>query len=163
MKVEIRKPAVSGVIQDLISEFAAKNPKNLPLIAELLVEGLTESNLEALLNLMMMRDAYKKLSIDDYCVVTPPSYHQGEKFEFDILKDMGLLAKDNKVYCKIIGDTSWSNNLFNPFHSLIKVDLLYHDKNKKLIKCDHSFNPFDLKKVSKKSIAYFKNLEECPS
>ena len=77
----------------------------------------------------------------------------------DILKDLGLLHKSGKVYGRVIGDSSW-NGGFDPFSNRIKVHLLYHNADKELEVYEDSFNPFELKRITKNSIKYYKSKKD---
>ena len=72
-----------------------------------------------------------------------------------------LPTKHWYVYGKVIDDTSWSSDkVFKPFYSNIKVDLLYHDDEKKVKYHKHTINPLYLKKISKYDIPYYRIQEE---
>ena len=104
---------------------------------------------EYILHLSLAQTKYKPVKLSGYVMVEPPSYHAGDKFEWDILEDMGLVGYNGKnnqekyVYGKVTGDSSWGSGPFNPFYSNIKVELLYHDKEKKMELYDHSVSPLD--------------------
>ena len=63
------------------------------------------------------------------------------------------------VYAKIMGDSSWGNADFNPFYSGIKIEVLYHDTDKKLKMYTHTADPMDLTIVSESDIKYFDILD----
>lgn len=156
MKVEISKHAVEGLLKDLISKDSVRNCDNVTHVRHILVNNMDESVIESVVSLMLMENAYKPLAVGDYCRLVAPNYHQGNKFESDILEDLGLLHKSGDVYAQVVSDTSWTGKGFNPFYTRIKVNLLYHDADKQLKFHEDTFSPFDLKKISKGSIKYFK-------
>jgi len=110
---------------------------------------------ESILHLSLMESAYDPVELNGYVKVIAPKYHVSEYFEWDILQDMGLNPGDGYVYAKVIGDTSWGSDPFNPFYSSIKLELLYHDEEKKLQVKEYQASPLDLIKVEMDSIKYF--------
>ena len=107
---------------------------------------------------MLADTEYKKLKIGDHVKIKPPSYHKSQKYEVDILHDIGLLpVEPDYVYGIVTGDTSWSSDKpFNPFYSRIKVDLMYHGPTKELLYEEFEVNPLHCIKTTKASIQYYK-------
>jgi hypothetical protein len=154
-KIEIPKKATASLLRDLISEASIRNKQNTSLVFNKLFKSLDEYQISSIITLMLSEEPYKALSLGDYVTVKPPNYHKGDKYEEDILKDLGLLHKSGKVYGHVIGDGSW-NGEFDPLSNRIKVHLLYHNADKELEVYEDSFNPFELKRITKNSIKYYK-------
>lgn len=157
MKVEISKQAIKGLLKDLVRKDSVRNYENFGHVRDILVSNMDESVIESIITLMLMEEVYRPLAVGDYCRLTPPSYHTGDKYEPDVLEDLGLLHKSGDVYGVVLADTSWTKKTFDPFHHRLKVNLLYHDTDKQLKCYEDTFSPFDLKKMPKGSIKYFKN------
>jgi len=154
-KIEIPKEATASLLRALVSEAAIKNKENSNLLFDKIFKSLDEYQISSIITLMLSEEPYKALSLGDYVIVKPPRYHKGDKYEEDILKDLGLLHKSGKVYGHVIGDASW-NGEFDPLSNRIKVHLLYHNADKELEVYEDSYNPFELKRVTKNSIKYYK-------
>jgi hypothetical protein len=112
--------------------------------------------LEYLLHLLYATDAVL-LYPGDYFKTTPDKYHLGKEFNYDDLIDLGLLSDDHMVYGQIIRDDGWSSE-YDPFYGRVKVNMLYYNNNKKLLKKETSINTAGLIKINQKDILYFKNL-----
>lgn len=90
----------------------------------------------------------------DYFKLNVESWHFESKFNYDVLKDLGLLSNDNMIYGQVIDSDDWGSG-FNPYYFKMKVDLFYHDENKKMIFYPESIETEKLIKVEKKDISYF--------
>jgi hypothetical protein len=135
-----------------------KKNENMETILNIILGELQSYTIEHIVHLLLIENKYRELVVGDYVKVKPYEYHIGKEFETDVLKDLGLMTDDNRVYGKVIGDTSWaSNDKFNPYHSQLKLDLLYHDEDKKIKFVEHSINPMALERVTKGAIKYFKH------
>lgn len=114
------------------------------------------SRMEYLLHLL-----HNKSSIltnpGDYFSIIPPKYHKDDKFNYDTLKDLGLVTKDYEVYGRIINDESWGSD-YDPFYGRVKTILFYHDKDGKMVNHEESINTSSLNIINKSDILYFKNL-----
>lgn len=95
-------------------------------------------------------------NLNDFIKVEPEIYHVDNVFNIDVLKDMGLMSDDNMVYGEIMGDDGWDGN-FNPYKGKMKVDLFYHDEEKKLERKRYTLNTELLIKIDKSEIKYFNN------
>lgn len=144
------------IFNQIIDERAVTNKLNKDYIADMVFSALDESTIQHIITLMLMDEEYKVLSIGDYVRVNPISYHEGQEYEPDVLKDMGLMHSTGKVYGCVKGDASWQSG-YNPFYGKLKVDLHYHDEDKQLKLVERDINPLELEYVSKGHIAYFKN------
>ena len=154
----ISKDVIDTIFKGIVSETAVLEKRNAKHISTLLLNELSDTSIESIIHLMLTSQEYKALKIGDYIRVRPPKYHNGSEYEDDILNDLGLLPKESDyVYGKVTGDTSWSSDKpFNPFYVRIKVNLLYHDGDKKLKEYEHEVNPLSCIKVNKGTISYFK-------
>lgn len=150
-KYKISENIMHGILQNVLQ---VKNTPNRETIYNILNNELSEHGKEAILHLALTDEYYKPVEIGSYVTLNPPTYHAGEKFEWDILKDMGLYAGNNQVYAKVLGDSSWGDK-FNPFYSHIKLALMYHDDEKKLNEIEYQASPLDLTVVNVDTIKYF--------
>tara|TARA_R110000744_G_scaffold128836_1_gene236119 strand:- start:3300 stop:3923 length:624 start_codon:yes stop_codon:yes gene_type:complete len=158
----IHKDIIHSIFKKLVNADAFTKKKNAKTALQLIINSLDETAIEGVASLMLKESVYDVLSIGDYVEVEAPVYHVGSEYEEDVLSDMGLLpTKHGYVYGKVIDDTSWSSDKpFKPFYSNVKVDLLYHDKDKVLNHFSHTVNPLYLKKISKYDIPYYRIQEE---
>ena len=159
----VHKDIIHSIFKKLINGDAFTQNKNAETALQLIIDSLDDNAIENVTTLMLKEDVYSVLSIGDYVEIEVPTYHAGSEYEEDILYDMGLLKELGKpiVYGKVIDDASWSSDkTFKPFYSNIKVDLLYHDKDKTLNHFSHTANPLYLKKISKYDILYYKMQKE---
>tara|TARA_R100000544_G_scaffold36720_1_gene25605 strand:- start:1474 stop:1971 length:498 start_codon:yes stop_codon:yes gene_type:complete len=129
-------------------------------IFSILMTDLSDHAKESILHLAYMDNEYAPLQIGDYCIVKPRSYHAGSEFEWDILDDLKLNPGNGNVYAQVIGDGSWSSSEpYNPFHSTLEVELLYHDTDGLLKKVKDTINPMELTYVDVDEIKYFDILD----
>jgi hypothetical protein len=159
----VHKDIIHSIIKKLVNANAFTQKKNAETALQLIINGLDDTAIENVATLMLKEEVYSVLSIGDYVEIEVPTYHAGSEYEEDVLYDMGLLKELGKpiVYGKVIDDTSWSSDKpFKPFYSNVKVDLLYHDKDKVLNHFSHTANPLYLKKISKYDIPYYRIQEE---
>ena len=154
----IHKDIIHTIFKKLIDANAFTQKKNAKTALQLIINSLDETAIEGVASLMLKESVYDVLSIGDYVEVEAPVYHVGSEYEEDVLSDMGLLpTKHGYVYGKVIDDTSWSSGkVFNPFYVRIKVNLFYHDDDKKLKEYEHEVSPLSCIKVNKGTISYFK-------
>ena len=153
---KINEEIVENILQKVLQP---KSPHNGEHIFKILMRELPNHAKEIILHLSLSSEDYNPVSIGDYVKFTPPSYHAGSEFEWDVLEDIGLSPGNNMVYAKIMGDSSWGNADFNPFYSGIKIEVLYHDDDKKLKMYTHTADPMDLTIVSESDIKYFDILD----
>ena len=65
--------------------------------------------------------------------------HVDSKFNYDTLKDLGLLSDDYEIYGKILDDEGWPTD-YDPFYGRVKVELYYNDSDGKMEKFNHTLN-----------------------
>ncbi len=153
---KINEEIVENILQKVLQP---KSPHNGEHIFKILMRELPNHAKEIILHLSLSSEDYNPVSIGDYVKFAPPIYHAGSEFEWDVLEDIGLSPGNNMVYAKIMGDSSWGNADFNPFYSGIKIEVLYHDDDKKLKMFTHTADPMDLTIVSESDIKYFDILD----
>jgi len=160
----LHKDIIHSIFKKLIDAKAFNHKENAKNALQVILNDLDETAIETVATLMLKEEPYDVLSIGDYVEVEPPKYHPGSEFEEDVLSDMGLIKETGNpmVYALVIDDTSWSsssNKLFNPFHSTIKVHLLYHDSMRKIKMVEYAISPLYVKKIDKFDIEYFRQAE----
>jgi hypothetical protein len=134
-----------------------KKNENMETILNIILGELQNYTIEHIVHLLLIDHKYRPLVIGDYIKIKPYEYHIGKEFEVDVLKDMGLMTDDGYIYGKVMDDTSWSSSdKFNPYYSQLKLNLLYHDVDKKLKFVEYNANPMTLERVTKGSIKHFK-------
>lgn len=160
----IQADVLKGIIGNLINPQALKLYNNKEHIIDILFRNLKDASIESVAHLMLTDKEFTPTKIGDYVKLEVPSYHKGNEFEIDVLEDMGLLQRTNTgyyVYGQVTGDGSWSETEpYDPFYSSIKVNLLYHDQDKKLRFYEHSVSPLHATRVTKGTIKYFKQAKQ---
>jgi hypothetical protein len=161
----VQQEILKGILHKLFDGKAVNQVKNLSLITDIIFRDLKESALEAITHLMLTEKTFIPTKIGDYVKVIPPKYHEGSEFEVDVLEDMGLLGKGDEyspyyVYGRVKGDTSWGSDPYDPFHSTIKVDLMYHDENKVIKHVEGTFSPLHALHVQKRFIPFLKDINQ---
>jgi len=152
---------LEGILENIFDTRFIKQDKNLSSIKDIIHRQLSESALESIVHLMLTDKTFVPTKIGDYVKMIPPAYHEGSEFERDILEDMGLLGKGDKyseyyVYARVIDDTSWGRDPYDPFHSNIKVNLMYHDENKTLKHVEAQVSPLHATYINKRFIPFLK-------
>lgn len=155
--MNIDKNIVSRLITKLVDPQQVFASENADQIAEVIINNMDEHAQECILHLMLAEKKYKPVKIGDYVMFEPVSYHKGSEYELDVLIDMGLDAGNGQVYGKVIGDSSWGKGEFNPFYSRIKVNALYHNKDKELKEVEVEVHPLKLNRITKSKIKYYNN------
>jgi len=151
--LSIRKESLMNIVSTILSNKGVQEPLNFDHIKNIILNNMSDSTLENVVELMLTKEHYELVYPNDLVKVRPPSYHEGSKYEKDILKDMGLLPEDNMVYAKVISDNSWStNNKYNPLYSQLKIEYLYHDENRNLAFIEDTTSPFELKKLKTREL-----------
>tara|TARA_R100000951_G_scaffold115112_1_gene122127 strand:- start:913 stop:1458 length:546 start_codon:yes stop_codon:yes gene_type:complete len=153
----IAADTVKHIIKSIINKDRLENKGNMENVISILSTSLNRDHVSALMEMILSKDVHIPLAVGDYVKAKPPAYHEGDKFEWDVLMDNGLATEDKYVYGIITEDGSWSSE-FDPYSHKMKVDLLYYDKE--LIKDNYSITTFSLQKVSKEDIPYFKQVEK---
>lgn len=155
--ITLHKDVIKVLFEKLIDTQNVNIRANVKHITELLANSIPDNALEGAVHLMLLDEPYKKVNVGDYVRFTPPNYHSGSEYEIDILNDMGLMHSSGDVYGIVMGDTSWSSNKkYNPFHSSIKIDILYHNGDREIKRYEHTINPLYVKRTRKSDIPYYK-------
>lgn len=152
---------LEGILENIFDKRAVRQQKNLSSIKNIIYRELTEAALESIVHLMLTDKTFIPTKIGDYVKMIPPKYHEGSEFEIDVLQDMGLLGTGDKyseyyVYARVIDDTSWGNDPYNPFHSHLKVNLMYHDEHKTLKHYEAQVSPLHATYINKRFIPFLK-------
>lgn len=151
---KISEKVMENILSNAIS-IKSKEPQNYEHMFKILMDNLNDTAKESIVHLSLIEEVYKPVTLNGYVKLIPPNYHKSDKYEEDILKDMGLYAGDGMVYAKVIGDSSWGSNPFNPFYSTINIEFMYHNKDKQLEMYEYSCSPLELISVSVDDIKYF--------
>jgi len=155
-KFKINEDIVENILKNVLFP---KGPVNSKHIFNILMRELPDHAKEIILHLSLTEELYQPVKVGDYVTLEPLSYHAGSEFEWDILEDLGLSPGNGRVYAKVIGDSSWGNEPFNPFYSNIKVEMFYHDEDKKVKMKESQVSPLELTKVNESDIKYFDILD----
>ena len=146
------------IVEDMIDPILTKNCKNRAVIKQMFLTLLNPEQIETLLEIIYHRGVYTPLKQGDYVKLKPKSYWEGEIYERDRLKDLGLLSDDEifSLYGQIIHDGDWSDDNFNPFFETMKVKIyLYDEDTKKMFKKEEKISISDLQVIEKSSIKYY--------
>jgi len=118
------------VVDHIIDPIFTKGLVNKDIIKSMITHVFTSSQVELLINMSLQKTVYEPFYRNCYVVATPKNYWAGDIYEKDIMKDFGLLHKDDRIYGQITNDSSWDDDKFNPYYSQFKVDLFILKKNK---------------------------------
>ncbi len=123
-----------------------------------ILANLQDEQMELVLDMLSSDEEFIPFKKNDYVKLDIQDYHLRKYFNYDTLKEMGLICKDtDKVYAKILDDTSWGSS-YNAYNGQFKVEYLYHNDKHELHKHEDSVHSIGLQKVNKDDILYFKNL-----
>ena len=145
---------------NIFTELLKKNGTNKQMAIEAIVTHINDSALEYIMDLLSAPEKMELVYPNEYVRVPIKQYHVNNKFDYDVLKEMGLLCEEtNSVYGRINGDSSWSSE-YNPYYGSLKVALFYHDKDNQISEYEETINTSEVVKVKKNEIPYFKSLEQ---
>lgn len=114
---------------------------------------LPENSIEFITYISRLKEPFELLELNDYCIVPYPSYIES-KINSDVLADMGLLPKPKYLYGKVVGDSSYRD--YNPYSASLKVNVLIHDDQNKMIHQEELVKHIEIQKINKLEIPYFK-------
>lgn len=153
-----KKVTTKTVINILKKSLEDKDNVNYSTALEAIVVSTSDEAMELILDMLSSNEVYEPIQKSDYVTVPISNYHTRNYCNYDTLKEMGLICpRTDRVYAKVIGDTSWGSD-YNPYHGMLKVSFLYHDDAKNLHHHEDSVHTIDVNKVDKNEILYFKNL-----
>tara|TARA_R100000541_G_scaffold370_11_gene3183 strand:- start:6263 stop:6754 length:492 start_codon:yes stop_codon:yes gene_type:complete len=157
-KLNISEEVLNKLILNVFNIGTDHNSKH---IESIIINRLPDYAKEIILHLACVGSDYTPVYPGDFIKVQPPGYHAGSEFEWDVLTDLGLNAGDGYVYGTVIGDGSYKNiDEYDPFYSLIKVNLMYHDADRNSKSFEYSVSPTDLIKVNEEDIKYLDIIHE---
>lgn len=146
--LHIRKESLITIINEIFTNANVYRPLNFEHIKKLVIDNMSDSTLENVAELILAKDPYELVYPGDIVKITPPEYHEGTNFEKDVLKDMGLLSKEEMVYAKVISDSNWSTSAkYNPLYTQLKIEYIYHDQDRQIKYEEATVSPFDLIKL----------------
>lgn len=146
--LHIRKESLITIINEIFTNANVYRPLNFEHIKKLVIDNMSDSTLENVAELILAKDPYELVYPGDIVKITPPEYHEGTNFEKDVLKDMGLLSKEEMVYAKVISDSNWSTSAkYNPLYTQLKIKYIYHDQDRQIKYEEAAVSPFDLIKL----------------
>lgn len=146
--LHIRKESLITIISEIFTNANVYRPLNFEHIKKLVIDNMSDSTLENVAELILAKDPYELVYPGDIVKITPPEYHEGTNFEKDVLKDMGLLSKEEMVYAKVISDSNWSTSAkYNPLYTQLKIQYIYHDQDRQIKYEEATVSPFDLIKL----------------
>ncbi len=146
--LHIRKESLITIINEIFTNANVYSPLNFEHIRNIVIDNMSDSTLENVAELILARDPYELVYPGDIVKTIPPNYHEGTNFEIDVLKDMGLLSKEEMVYAKVISDSNWSTSAkYNPLYTQLKIEYIYHDQERQIKYEEATVSPFDLVKL----------------
>lgn len=141
---------IKSILND---SFKASCKDNLDIITTHIHSFLPENSIEFISYISRLKEPFKLLELNDYCIVPYPSYIES-KINSDVLVDMGLLPKPKYLYGKVVGDSSYRD--YNPYSASLKVNVLIHDDQNKMIHQEAVVKHIEIQKINKLEIPYFK-------
>lgn len=106
---------------NIFTELLKKNSTNKQMAIEAIVTHINDSALEYIMDLLSAPEKMELVYPNEYVRVPIKQYHVNNKFDYDVLKEMGLLCEEtNSVYGKIIGDSSWGSE-YNPYYGSLRL------------------------------------------
>lgn len=133
--------------------------KNYDHAIKAIVSLLDSDSMEYILDMLSDDKPLTLINRGDYIKTEIESYHAKTYFNYDTLKEMGLICPEtDMVYAQVIEDGSYSSK-YNPYYGTLRVKLLYHDDKNKINYHEHKVNTLSVTKISKSDIGYFKSLE----
>lgn len=147
-KLNIEKKTVSHIVSSMFTNKNVYCNLNFEHITSLMTTNVSDNVLELALELMFKKEPYELVYPGDLVKLKPVRYYEGDKYEKDVLKDMGLLSDEGMIYAKVISDSNWSSSAeYNPLYSQLKIKVLFHDEDKNIRYEDISTSPLDLEKL----------------
>ena len=133
--------------------------KNYDHAIKAIISLLDSDSLEYILDMLSDDKPLQLINRGDYIKTDIDSYHAKNYFNYDTLKEMGLVCPDtDQVYAIVTEDGSYSSK-YNPYYGTVRVKLLYHDDEGKLSYHEHKVHTLGVTKVNMIDIPYFKSLE----
>ena len=117
------------IIKKLIEPVINKDIKNHAHITSALMNWLTDSNLETMLE-MIHNDGFTTHNIGDIVKFKPETWWFKDEMMWDIMKDWKLMDSRGYIYGKVVGDTGYSED-FDPYHYQLKVKVYIHGEDRK--------------------------------
>jgi len=155
---EMREDSITvstKLIKTMLEEMVnVKCPANLNVLTSHLVTR-DSSSVDFMLSISRMSQEFIPLEKGDYCIAPYPDYFIDEKFNLDIVKELGLYPGPGLLYAVVVNDTTWANT-YNKYSPQLKIDFLVHDEHSKLQKIETTIDHLSLTRIDKESILYFK-------
>jgi hypothetical protein len=144
------------VVEKLIDPMFTKNMKNRRAIKSMVLNIFGSHQIELLVSMLHKDVTHKELFPGCYVLVEPKNYWEGEIYDGDRMRDIGLMHSDGKVYGQVKDDSSWDTDSFNPYYVTYKVELLIVDKDLNLQLKLEEIPMTSLEFIDKSEIKYFK-------
>jgi hypothetical protein len=123
-----------------------------------IISLLDSDSLEYIVDMLSDDKPLQLINRGDYIKTEIDSYHAKTYFNYDTLKEMGLICPDtDMVYAIVTEDGSYSSK-YNPYYGTVRVKFLYHDDEGKLSYHEHKVHTLSVTKVDKSDIKYFTSL-----
>lgn len=133
--------------------------KNYDHAIKAIISLLDSDSLEYILDMLSDDKPLQLINRGDYIKTDIDSYHAKNYFNYDTLKEMGLVCPDtDQVYAIVTEDGSYSSN-YNPYYGSVRIKYLYHDDEGNLKYHEDKVNTLSVTKINRDDIAYFKSLE----
>jgi len=144
------------VVEKLIDPMFAKSIKNRKSIKSMVLNIFSSHQIELLVNMLHKDATHKELLPGCYVLVEPQNYWEGEIYDGDRMRDLGLMHSDGRIYGQVKDDSSWDSDSFNPYYVTFKLELLIVDKNLNLELRSEEMSMTSIEFIDKGEIKYFK-------
>ena len=144
------------VIEKLIDPMFAKSIKNRKSIKSMVLNIFGSHQIELLVSMLHKNEIHKEFFPGCYVLVEPKNYWEGEVYDGDRMKDLGLMHSDGRIYGQVKDDSSWDSDSFNPYYVTYKIELLIVDENLNLELKLEELSMTGLEFIDKSEIKYFK-------
>lgn len=121
--------------------------KNIDSIRKSIHSTMPSQTAEFILKLMSRNTKWKPLFAGDYVKLEIPESINPYEYELDILMDLGLY-QDGCIFGKINHSGSWKSDTHNPYDPMMNVDVMLHDKDKKVCTMTYDICSADLNKLN---------------
>ena len=148
-RFSLEKETVVAIIASKIKS----SPEVAEQVANFIVSNAISDITSAILHALMSDKPLRLPEKGDYVSVKIPYGHEKSEFNRDVLEELGLLVK-NRVFGIVKGAAGYRSE-DDPYYYEHRIDLIYHDDDKKIKKFEKTFSIFDIKVIEKSEIPYF--------
>jgi hypothetical protein len=150
----VKGKVIKDVLSNLIDSKQLGHQKNAEHIVNYLM-NLQEADVEMLLSISTMKNTFPILEVSSIVMFIPTKY--SGLYDFDILKDKGLMNSDGYMYGTILSDGDWRSE-FNPYYKSMKLNAFTWDKSK-VVTVEDTISTLDIIEIDPSDLPDFSNIE----